>query len=93
MSQLTLDSQLLRMPGMVSSEMDGDLVMMSIEHGKYFGISGVGQRVWELIENPISLRDLVATLLQEFEIDEATCRSDVLGFASSLLEHKVAKLC
>ena len=93
MPQLTIDTQLVRLPGMVASEMDGDLVMMSIERGQYFGISGVGSRIWELIDQPMSLKDIAAVIVQEFEVDEAVCRQDVLAFASELLEHKVAKVC
>ena len=93
MSLLTLDSRLVRLPGLVASEMDGDLVMMSIQHGKYFGISGVGTRVWELIEQPVSVGQIVAVICQEFDISESTCRNDMLAFSAELLAHKVAEVC
>ena len=31
-----------RNPNLVAAEMDGDMVMMSIEHGTYFGLTGIG---------------------------------------------------
>lgn len=93
MSSLTAASKLVRLPDLVASEMDGDLVMMSIEHGSYFGISGVGTRVWALLEQPISIVEISAEIGREFDVDAATCEADMLAFAEALLEHGVARLC
>ena len=41
-----------RNPNLVAANVDGDLVMMSVEQGEYFGITGVGSRVWELLATP-----------------------------------------
>jgi len=93
MSSLTTATTLVRLPDLVASEMDGDLVMMSIEHGSYFGISGVGTRVWALLEQPISIAEISAEIGREFDVDAATCEADMLAFAEALLEHGVARLC
>lgn len=93
MSSLTVASKLVRLPDLVASEMDGDLVMMSIEHGSYFGISGVGTRVWALLKQPTSIAEISAEIGREFDVDAATCEADMLAFAEALLEHGVARLC
>ena len=93
MSLLTPESCLVRLPDLVASEMDGDVVMMSIERGTYFGISGVGTRVWALLEQPITLNQIVATICLEFEVEEDNCRRDMLAFADELLTHGVVREC
>jgi hypothetical protein len=85
------DSVLVRDPGMIAAEMDGDLVMMSVERGAYFGIGGVGTRVWELLEEPRSVDQLCAAIVTEYEVDEATCRGDVVAFVQRLLDEKLVK--
>ena len=52
MSSIQGTTVVVRDPDMIAAEMDGDLVMMSIERGEYFGVGGVGPRLWELLEAP-----------------------------------------
>jgi hypothetical protein len=66
--------------------MDGDLVMMSIENGEYYGIGGVGTRIWELLDQPTTIQQLVETIKTEFDIQEDRCRDDVLSFSEKLFE-------
>lgn len=81
------NTKLSRNPDVIATDMDGDLVMMSIARGEYFGIGGAGPRVWEMLEKPTSLAALVAGLCAEFEVDEATCEADIRAFLAELQEH------
>ncbi|MGZ8915407.1 MAG: lasso peptide biosynthesis PqqD family chaperone [Methylobacter sp.] len=89
MIDLSINTSLCRHPDLIASPMDGDLVMMSIERGEYFGIGGVGCRIWELLEHTITVHEIIDTLCAEYEIDEATCRTDVLKFAQELLHNEL----
>ncbi len=86
MTNLTLNTSLTRDPDLVCAEMDGDLVMMSIENGEYYGIGGVGTRIWELLDQPTTIQQLVETIKTEFDIQEDRCRDDVLSFSEKLFE-------
>ncbi len=86
MTNLTLNTCLTRDPDLVCAEMDGDLVMMSIENGEYYGIGGVGTRIWELLDQPTTIQQLVETIKTEFDIEEDRCRDDVLSFSEKLFE-------
>ena len=86
MTNLTLNTSLTRDPDLVCAEMDGDLVMMSIENGEYYGIGGVGTRIWELLDQPTTIQQLVETIKTEFDIEEDRCRVDVLSFSEKLFE-------
>ena len=85
MSTIEGSTRVVRHPDMISAEMDGEVVMMSIERGEYFGIGGVGTRAWELLEQPTTVDRLCAVICEEFDVDEATCHKDILGFANELL--------
>lgn len=91
MSAITLSTRLSRIPELIATEMDGDLVMMSIEKGQYYGIGGIGSRVWTLLETPMSIAELARVIQQEYEIDAATCQADLLTFAQKLLEHGLVR--
>ena len=72
--------------GLVASDLDEKKVMMNIESGKYFGLDSIGSRIWELIEKPHTVRELVLELLKEYDVEENACRHDVLAFISKLYD-------
>jgi hypothetical protein len=92
MTDITQHSLLTRNPDLVAAGMNGDIVMMSIERGLYYGISGIGTRVWELLEQPMHVEALVQAIQAEYEVDEATCQRDLLVFARELVKHGVVTL-
>lgn len=87
MTAISPDTPLLRNPDLIATDMDGDTVMMSMERGEYFGIGGVGSFVWSLLENPVSLNDIVEAICAEFDVDETTCRGDMEHFIAELRQH------
>lgn len=57
---------------------------MSIEKGIYYRMDPVGSRTWNLIANPIKVRELCRQLKSEFEVDQQQCEDDVIGFLNDL---------
>jgi hypothetical protein len=84
------DSRYCRNQNLLSVEMDGDLVMMSIETGNYFGVSGIGPFIWESIETPKTFNDLIDTICAEFEVDSVTAAEDLRAFLEELVGHGMA---
>lgn len=87
MSDLSLDDLFVRKTDLVATDMDGDTVVMTLEQEEYYGIGGVGPRIWELLEKPIGLSAIITTICDEFEVDEATCQADALEFIQSLIDN------
>lgn len=88
MSSSTISSTTLlkRNPDMVAANIDGDVVMMGVDQGQYYGISGVGSRVWELLEEPISIDGITEVICREYETDSATCHDDMSKFVNELVK-------
>ncbi|MEJ0065795.1 MAG: PqqD family protein [Caulobacteraceae bacterium] len=81
-------------PGMVSRQgswltarIGDELVMMSPERSEYVGLSDVGARIWELLEEPRSPGEICDRLRQEFDVSAETCRAEVDDFLSELAKH------
>lgn len=89
---LTLNTVVVRQPDLTFAEVDGDLVILSIQNSKYYGSEIVGRRVWHLIEQPISIAQICETLLNEFEVERATCEADVLAFLVQLVDENLAAI-
>jgi len=71
----------------LSARVGDELVLMSAEKGNYIGLSAVGARIWELIEAPREVDAVCAQLQDEFDVQPATCRSDVETFVSEMVMH------
>jgi hypothetical protein len=84
-SPITLDTVIVATPGLMASEVDGELVMMHIEKGTYYGLDPVGARIWQLIAEPTSVGDVCTLLVERYEVDEDTCRTEVIAFATDMV--------
>ena len=85
------DTVVKRVEELVSADMDGETVMMSIENGKYFGMDPIGSRIWELIEQPRSVSEVCAILLDEFDVEPEQCERDVGEFLNELMEQNISR--
>ena len=83
-SDLTGDSIVARNDGLLTAEVDGELMAMSVERGVCYGLNAVGTRIWALIEEPRTIDELCAQLLSEFEVDPAQCRSELVSLIEDL---------
>ena len=75
-----------RRMGLMTADMNGSAVMMDIMTGKYYNLGEVGGRIWELLEEPMTLGALVQKLTAEYDVSAERCRSDMLPFLNTLLE-------
>jgi len=55
----------------LSTEVDGEAVLIGIETGRYYGLDAVGTAIWNRIEQPCRFDALCAGLSEEFEGDLA----------------------
>lgn len=93
MQDLSPATRVIRSSGLVSTDMDGDTIMMSIEGGKYFGLGGVGPRVWELLDKEISLAEAIQVISDEYDVDASECQRDLLGFVGELVKSDLVMIC
>lgn len=74
----------VRRPDLDAVEMDGELVMMGLEQGEYYGLRGVAASVWQHLAQPRTLDALCALVSAEYDVDPAGCRADVRRFLDEL---------
>ena len=54
------------------------------EKGQYFALNSVGSRIWEEIQSPVKISEVVNTLLSEYDVDRETCEKSVMEFIEGL---------
>lgn len=81
---VTLDSVVTANAGLMASEVDGELVMMDVDKGTYYGLDPVGSRIWQELSEPTRLADVCARLRSNYDVDQDRCESEVLAFVADL---------
>lgn len=75
-----------RADGLFAAAVSDELLMMSVELGRYFNLNAVGARIWELLETPRTVDGLVAALTAEYDVAPDTVRQEVERFLDALCE-------
>lgn len=70
----------------LSSEIDGETVLLDIESGVYLGLNSVGSSIWNLIAESKKVTDIRDAIANEYEIDLDSCEKDVLDFLEKLAD-------
>jgi hypothetical protein len=75
----------------VFRELEGEIVLLNLATGVYFGLDAVGTRIWGLIDGRRSAADIVATLTSEYEVDGDTCGADLARFLDTLRDNELVE--
>ncbi|MCH1624877.1 lasso peptide biosynthesis PqqD family chaperone [Fredinandcohnia quinoae] len=85
-NKLSIESIVSQTSGNIVSDMDEEKVMLSIKNGKYYNLGEIGGEIWDMIESPISVKELVTILLSQYEVSEQDCEAQVIALLEQLLE-------
>jgi len=89
---LKLDWIVQRDPDVLGAEADQDLVMVSIVNGAYYGVSDVAREIWEAIEHPKKISDLIDDLTASYNVDRSSCEEQTLSFLESLMTERLLQV-
>jgi hypothetical protein len=80
-------------PDVVWREVDGEVVLLNVVTGQYFGLDAVGSQVWMLLQsagpNGANLPALCALVTAAFEVDTATAERDLTALISDLISQQL----
>lgn len=79
-------------PLLISRELSGRMALFDPSSRACYSLDAVGLRVWELIQQPKTIRDLVEALVTEYEIDRKSCERGVSALVQELQEAKLVEV-
>ncbi|NND72404.1 MAG: PqqD family protein [Rhodothermales bacterium] len=62
---------------LLSSRLGDEIVILSVNGGKYYGLNPLAAFVWGLLADPVKFNDLKMAVLQEYEVPEDKCVADL----------------
>lgn len=70
-----------------AADLGTDLAVLQLDTSVYYTLSGSARWIWEMLQEPTSVADIVGRLRERYEVEPERCRDEVLA----LLEQLVAE--
>ena len=78
------EDKLSRSDKLLSTELDQETVLMSIDAGAYYGMAGPARTIWEKLETPMTFSALVERLVEEYAVTPEACAADIQKFLGEM---------
>ena len=85
MELVTTQTVVVRSNRITDAMVDGEVVALHIDQGSCFGLNKVGSDIWQLLGKPIAVADICAYIVEKYDVDAETGRTDVLELLQGLL--------
>jgi hypothetical protein len=90
--EIKLSTRFRVAPDQVSTELDGEVVILSLRSGGYYSLRNVSARIWALIHEPRSVAEVRDTVAAEYRTDPDRVEADAVEFLGSLADMGLAEV-
>lgn len=93
MSQVvTEDAQVVAVEGLTAADLGGEAVVLDAHSGRYYGLNELGVRIFDMLHSPTRVGAIIETLAQEYDVEEAQLRRDVLEFLGTMEGNRLIRV-
>ena len=89
---LSSTANVVAAPDLLTGRFEDEVVILALRSGMYYGLEGVGARVWALLQQPMTVLALRDALVGEFAIDASRCERDLRAFLDELIASGLIEL-
>jgi len=86
MSTIEPDDVVVAAEEQLSTTVEDETIVLNHATGTYHGLSGVGPRIWELIQEPVSAAEVVEAIRTEYEVDPERSTREVTEFLGEMAD-------
>jgi len=77
----------------ISSKVAGETVILNHSKGAYYGLDEVGVLIWDTLEKgPQTIDTLCEVVVNEYDVDTETCKSDIDVLLKDLVSEKLVEI-
>ncbi|WP_221393354.1 PqqD family protein [Dyadobacter sp. NIV53] len=77
----------------IASKVAGETVILNHNKGAYYGLDEVGVFIWdELEKGPQTIDNLRDAVMEEYNIDKETCKTDIELLLKDLVSEKLVEV-
>lgn len=75
----------------LSTDVDGSVVMMDVDSGSYFGLDDISSDIWHRLAQPVTVESLCDGLLRDYDAPLDVIRQDVLSLLNTFHDKKLVR--
>ena len=93
-SEISLDGEkiIIAAEELVSADLSGEVAILHLDSGIYYGLNEVGTFIWDLIQKPKSVDQINEAVLEEFDVTVEQCQADVSKLLVELAKENLIKI-
>lgn len=76
---LTLDSTVCCIDGILETEIEGEMALMSPEMGNYYSLNNTGSIIWKNIKSETKIESLISKVTSLYDVEEEQCKVQVIN--------------
>jgi hypothetical protein len=76
----------------VHCDLEDEVVILGLKDGVYYGLNPVGAFIWNLIQNPITVKEIKEAILDEYDVEEDVCETDLLELLTNLMDKNLIEV-
>ena len=65
-------------------QLDGEIVLLNLHQGTYYGLDEVGAYIWNLIQQARPVAEIHQALLERYEVEPERCEHDLMNLLHQL---------
>jgi hypothetical protein len=81
---VSIDSSVVAAKDQVSTDLGGEIAILDLKGGAYYGLDAVGARIWSLLQEPTTVREVRDVLVSEYEVEHDRCERDLIALLRRL---------
>jgi len=76
----------------VACEVGGEMGILHLDDGLYYSLNEVGACIWQLVQEPRYVDELVEAITAKFDVERDQCLADIQALVVDLAEHQLVTL-
>lgn len=89
---VTPDCTVVATRDQVYSELDNEAVILHLQSGTYYGLNQVGARIWDMLRQPRKVAEILAAILDNYEVESARAERDLVALLQRLSDERLIEV-
>jgi hypothetical protein len=89
---LTVNRVLVQETALSATEVDGRVVVLSLQAASYFDFNKVASEIWGMLSSPRRVEDILQNLSRHHDVDIEIMTRDVMSFLQSLVTQRLVRI-
>lgn len=76
----------------VTCDVGGEVALLQLRRGAYYGLDPIGARIWHLLSQPQRVAQVRDILTREFHVEAPECERDLIALLQQMAEAELVKV-